>query len=97
MTPAQKKMARHALGLPNNNKRSYRNRFIIRTGGTNWWTWSTMVKNGDAMRHRFEARARKGPHQWCFSLTLKGAWAAIEDNEALDREDFPGAERKVTK
>jgi hypothetical protein len=86
VTPNQRKLARHALGLPNSNHRSYRNRFVAGEGHTDYDEWNVMVTAGDAR----VARAVK----WmggddCFSLTFDGAKQATEPRERLDPEDFP--------
>lgn len=43
LTPAQRELARHALGLPNDRKRSYRNRFIASKGHADFAEWEVMV------------------------------------------------------
>jgi hypothetical protein len=87
MTPRQKELARHALGLPNAAKRSYRNRFFTAPTIANpdFVDWSSMVAIGCAQGVReTETMAR-------FWLTRKGADAALLRGESLDPEDFPKA------
>jgi hypothetical protein len=80
MTPEQLRLARHALGLPNNLMRSYRNRFLA--AGQSELEWREMVHRGHA---KLGAGTNTGT--W-FSLTLEGARAALSPAETLDREDF---------
>lgn len=85
MTPDQRRLARHALGLPNRFDRSYRNRYV--TAETDP-TWQAMVAAGLA---RCETWSRPG---WSvpsalFSLTFEGAKRALDPGETLDLEDFP--------
>lgn len=44
MTPKQKKLARHALDLPNDTNRSYRSRFMATVDTPDYESWSTMVQ-----------------------------------------------------
>lgn len=85
MTPEQRKLARHALGLPNGKRRSFRNRFAT-DGGPDNDAWRAMVEAGFA-------RMRPGV-EWmggmdAFWLTRSGAEAALEPGERLCSEDFP--------
>jgi hypothetical protein len=84
MTERQRKMARHALGLPNQARQSYRNRFIAKMGHADWEDWQAMVAAGHADYDSAVAT---------FSLTLPGAWEALDPKEKLDREDFPTGKR----
>lgn len=76
MSPEQKRLARHALGLdePKARGRSYRNRYL--THGLHE-DWQAMVAAG---------LAKVSCH---YSLTPTGAKAALDDGETLDPEDFP--------
>lgn len=78
MTPTQRALARHALGLPNENRRSYRNRYIS-TGGDYYFVWTDLVSEGLAFRRDRD----------CFGLTLAGAKFALDPGETLYLEDFP--------
>lgn len=89
MTPPQKRLGRHALGLPNGERRSYRNRFIAGCDHSDFDVWSAMVDEGLATTTG--AKKIFGGMS-CFKLTEAGARAALERQEALDREDFPQAE-----
>lgn len=83
MTPNQRSMARHALGLPNRKNTSNRNHYCIGPGGDGYEDWLAMVQSGDALR-------LVGPH-WggddMFFLTLQGALAVREVKEHISRED----------
>jgi hypothetical protein len=81
MNPEQRKLARHALGLPNDQRRSYRNRYFV-SGGPNAALWAAMEAAGEA------GSKANGPGDF-YWLTRKGAELALEPSEALDREDFP--------
>lgn len=86
MTPIQKKLARHALGLPNERRQSYRNRYYAAEGTQEYRSWMAMCRKGLADRAPHKATLRRPRFFW---LTLTGAWAAILPSETLDREDFP--------
>lgn len=80
MTEAQRKLARHALGLGGRWKRSYRNRYVIGLGmkATDYPDWQAMVAAGWAA---FEYGS--------FRMTRAGAELALEPGETLCPEDFP--------
>jgi hypothetical protein len=86
MTPEQRTLARHALGLDRRQKRSYRNRFITGPGSTDHPAWMQMEKEGNA-RRRAGSEITGGDD--LFVLTFKGALAAMEPGESLCAEDFP--------
>lgn len=86
MTPEQRRLARHALGLPNDYRRSYRNRYIIGSKGGGYTVWMRMVRDGNAVRERFGAHKE---NRFLFRLTPQAATSALENGETLDREDFP--------
>ena len=79
MTPEQKRLARHALGLPNDKMESYRNRYHVSMGAA-FFEWERMAESDLAYNH-----SRGGS----FHLTRKGAELALEPGERLDPEDFP--------
>ena len=83
MTPAQIRLARAALGLPNNYRRSYRNRFFTVEPHPGW---EAMVAAGLATTV-VDPAMTACPHG--YFLTRAGAEAALEPRERLDREDFP--------
>lgn len=84
MTPEQRRLARHALGLPNPDRRSYRNRFCAGRGGPQDRDWRAITNAGFAWRW---------PWGWSggdfYALTRAGAEAALDRGERLDPEDFP--------
>uniref|UniRef100_A4WTA8 Uncharacterized protein n=1 Tax=Cereibacter sphaeroides (strain ATCC 17025 / ATH 2.4.3) TaxID=349102 RepID=A4WTA8_CERS5 len=86
MTPRQIELARHALGLPNRRKQSYRNHFVTGPGAPDYDAWEAMVTDGFAKKFRGGALSGGDP---VFILTPKGAMAALERGERLDPEDFP--------
>lgn len=87
MTPEQKKLARHALGLPNTARRSYRNYYVVGPGGAAFEDWEKMVVSSEAQRSTTWKSPTYGT--FCFFLTEVGACQALEPREYLDREDFP--------
>jgi hypothetical protein len=82
VSPEQRRLARHALGLPNDMRRSYRNRFYAIAGHSEW---GAMVTAGLA-----EASEAAHGMQW-FGLTRAGAAVALDRGETLCPEDFPPA------
>lgn len=87
MTPTQKKLARHALGLDGTRKQSYRNRFFAGPGHDDFEDWCEMVLAG------YARGARPDPSRGCvdhaFWLTRRGAMSALRPGERLCPEDFP--------
>lgn len=81
MTPDQRKLARHALGLPNGSRQTYRNRFFAgpKSDVGNHREWKEMVRRGWAIHEPPSL----------FRLTRAGALMALEPDESLDPEDFP--------
>lgn len=87
MTHEQKALARHALGLPNERRCSYRNRFVTGPGGADFHAWMDMVDAGLARRSDGSKLPFGGDD--LFRLTRAGADQALEPGERLDPEDFP--------
>ncbi|HEY8214617.1 MAG TPA: hypothetical protein VIG36_10875 [Methylocystis sp.] len=85
LTPRERELARHALGLDGRRKRSYRNRYFACATGVKGIVWLGMVERGLAEKHGYD---RVGLIE--FSITRSGALAALEPGESLDSEDFPG-------
>jgi hypothetical protein len=83
MTPSQRKMARHALGLDGERKRSYRNRYVAGLGTTHEDEWNDLCRRGLA------ERGTDGIAIVGFCLTEEGAREALLPGEILDPEDFP--------
>ena len=86
MTPEQRNLARHALGLDGRRKRSYRNHFVTGPGASDHAAWMAMRDAGLAWR-RSGNQLTGGDD--LFGLTLQGARAALEPGETLCSEDFP--------
>lgn len=84
MTPNQRQLARHALGLSRVHKRSYRNRFHSAVGTPDHAEWRAIVDQGFAIRYPWNTR-----YGDLFTLTRTGAEAALDPGESLDPEDFP--------
>lgn len=84
LTATQIKLARHALGLPNRNKRSYRNYFC---GSKNDPHWNGLVQAGLATSRNHPALLHDDDTY--FYLTPAGAQAVLENSEKLCAEDFP--------
>lgn len=49
MTDNQRALARHALGLPNRRRTSYRNHFIAGEGHEDYADWLALVADGHAV------------------------------------------------
>lgn len=90
MTPAQIELARHALGLPNKRRHSYRNHFTAGIGHPDFANWIDMTVKGYARRW-INSRLAGGDDM--FWLTPEGARLALQPGETLDAEDFPTAKR----
>ena len=86
MTPLQRKLGRHALGLRDDNKRSYRNSFVAGPKNANYAVLMRMVRDGLAKRERFGAHPE---NRYVFHLTKISAEQCLDPGEALSLEDFP--------
>lgn len=87
LTLRHRRLAGHALGLPNRRNVSYRNRFLAPyTPGGDTDRWFQMVELGLA-----EAMPPVGNYIR-FYLTRQGADAALDPGETLDPDDFPETE-----
>lgn len=85
MTPAQRELARHALGLPNATGHSYRNRYFAAAQGEASQQWRAMIEAGEAEG----GKPARRQSSLFFRLTRKGAELAIDRGEWLSFEDFP--------
>lgn len=86
MTRAQKKLARHALGVDRpRTKKSYRNRYAATPGSPSFYDWLAMVAMGEAE----QGAAFNSAGGTMFHLTEAGATLALNKGETLDPEDFP--------
>lgn len=83
MTPMQIKLARHALGLPNHMRRSYRNRYYASANGPHYEAWQGLVSAGLAQGERLASG------MVYYELNEQGARMALEGGERLCPEDFP--------
>lgn len=82
LSPEERGLARHALGLPNRRGRmSRRNHFVSPTCPH----WERLVAAGLATARR--SAEAGGSHT--YRLTWAGAEAALEPGERLDPRDFP--------
>ena len=88
MTPRQRELARHALGLDGRRRRSYRNHYVCDIGTDEHTEWMQLLEAGLA-RRRACVEAFGGMDK--FSLTVAGAHQALEPRESLGPEDFPPA------
>lgn len=93
MTPTQRELARHALGLGNEHARSYRNHFVAGRDHADHPDWMDMVRAREAVC--WPNRKSFGGDD-LFKLTACGARAALNDGESLDPEEFPGAARPAS-
>ena len=85
MTDDLRELARHALGLPNDLPRSYRNRFVTGPGGDGH-AWDRLVTAGLAKKRSGETLPFGGSD--FYWLTREGAVSALEPGETLCPEDF---------
>ncbi|QEL26129.1 hypothetical protein FQV39_28615 [Bosea sp. F3-2] len=85
MTPAQRELARHALGLPNATGRSYRNRYFTPANGEVSNQWRAMIEAGEAEG----GKPARRQSSLFFCLTRNGAELALNPGEWLSLEDFP--------
>jgi hypothetical protein len=86
VTVKQFKLGRHALGLPNRGRKSYRNHFVAGETHDDYADWMEMVATGDAVR------INGGPltgGDFVFRLTSQGATTCLMEREKLSEEDFP--------
>jgi hypothetical protein len=86
MTPEQIDLARHALGLGNGRRVSYRNHFVCGPGHSDYDNWTSLVTSGLARRR---AGSQMSGGDDIFWLTHDGAKLALKRGERLDPEDFP--------
>lgn len=86
LTGYETDLARHALGLPNKRRRSYRNNFVCGPGHTDFLAWEGMAGVGLANKRKWSLIPET---ESVYSLTRAGAEAALMPGESLDPEDFP--------
>lgn len=80
-------LMRHALGLPNAQKCSYRNRYAAARGTRQHELLMVLVAAGLASVSSLSASLDN------FALSREGAEDALSPGERLDREDFPVPEK----
>ncbi|TGQ19150.1 MAG: hypothetical protein E5V67_22815 [Mesorhizobium sp.] len=85
MTPVQRDLARHALGLDGRRKESYRNYFVTGEGSTDHPHWLAMVEAGYATRR--SGSILTGGDDF-FRLTRAGADLALDPGESLNTVEF---------
>lgn len=87
LTDYETDLARHALGLPNKQRRSYRNRFVAGPGHADFLAWEGLVSVGLAVKRKWSLIPET---ESVYMLTRAGAEAALMPRESLDTEDaFP--------
>jgi hypothetical protein len=89
MTPEQKEIARHMLGLPNKQRRSYRNRFCGGEGHSDYPILIAMQEQGYLMR---VPAKRMSTVEDMWFLAPFAARLALNKDETLCPEDFPQQE-----
>lgn len=86
LSPRQKELARHALGLDGRRTQSYRNRIVAGPGHDDFAEWELMASRGLAGRR---AGVQMFGGDDLFWVTHRGALLALNPGETLDPEDFP--------
>ena len=85
MNALQRQLARHALGLPNFRRVSFRNRYAVPYAPTrDFEAWEALADAGMA-----ESNGPRRSGLMIFWLTREGAEAALEPGETLCPQDFP--------
>lgn len=85
MNPIQRDLARHALGLPNRQRKSHRNHFVTGEGCNDHAEWMALVEMGFARRRAGSALTGGDD---LFRLNLDAAKLVLDLGETLDTEDF---------
>jgi hypothetical protein len=85
MTEKQIELGRHALGLPNKQRTSYRNHFVTGIGCSDFDEWMRMVAKGKAFRRTGNVFSGGDDIFW---LTKVGATECLKPREKLSAEDF---------
>ncbi len=80
LTPEQRRLARHALGL-DNSRTVYRNRYVVAWQSAADDEWTGLCEAGLAVR-----TYRGGKGERTYALTLRGATLAMEQGETLPRD-----------
>lgn len=90
LTPEQRELARHALGLDGRHSQSWRDHFVTGPGSSDYDRWQEMVATGAATR-RAGNQLTGGDD--LFLLTRAGALAALDPGETLDPNVFRAEEQ----
>jgi hypothetical protein len=85
VTENQKELGRHALGLPNNHRTSFRNHFCAGVDHSDYADWMDMVQKGYATRRKGNEITGGDDVFW---LTKAGAIRCLMPSENLDEADF---------
>ena len=83
MSDKQRELARHALGLPNEQNTTFRNHYCVGPENPDYAKWEDLVEKGLAVK-------ALGGQNWCgdfFYLTLEGAREVLLPDEHISRED----------
>ncbi|MER9056481.1 hypothetical protein [Mesorhizobium sp. M0910] len=86
MTPVQRDLARHAIGLDGRHKQSFRNHFVTGEGSADHPHWLAMVESGHATRRRCSILTGGDD---LFRLTRAGAELVLDPGESLNPDAFP--------
>lgn len=92
LTHREIELGRHALGLPNMQRKSYRNRYYVAAGTLGALAWDGMVKKGAAEKYA----AASGQTLDLYCMTDHGAVACLKEKERLCPEDLPNFALKAT-
>jgi len=87
MTPKQRELARHALGLSAREKRAYRNSYVVDPACEDHDEWTAMVEHGAARVTTIRRNIYGGMD--VFWLTHEGATLALGPRETLGDLRFP--------
>lgn len=83
LTPKQRDLIRHAIGLSAHSKITYRNHFVIGPGSEDYGVWMELVSKG--LAKRADGSAISGGMD-VFWATREAALAVRRPDEHLDRE-----------
>lgn len=89
MNERQKELARHALGLPNKQKMTYRNHFVAGSGHPDFHDWLEMTSRGEAAMRTGRAMSGGDP---IFYVTPLGLTLAVDLREKVGREELESAQ-----
>jgi hypothetical protein len=95
LTPRERELARHALGLPNERNISCGNSYWATVRSEPHRVWRQLASRQLAYSDRYMmtdvfCSDEEVEDEICYRLTRAGALAALEDGEVLDEGDFPG-------